>query len=293
MRPYVRIGSRLRGAVGPSALAVGIAASDVVGALSGVGSGPLLALTVAVVVVTALVLAGRGGSGPSARELGLRRPRAALTGIGVMGGAAAVVLLGDCLLGGTRVTGIDLEMLLTFLLANGSLAIVQEAVPEELALRGHTVAVLRRGHGAVVTVVGSALAFVAAATAGAALGSAITWLLGLSTGPVRFAPGAQPVLDYVVLIALFGVVLALLRLVCASLWASIAGHLTFLLVNRVLIVPRPDTGVAVDTPAGAELLVPAYLLVAALLLLGAGAARRRRDRCPPRGADRPAVRLVE
>lgn len=281
-------------AAGPLLLALGLASSTVVAADVGVAAGVVPALVVAVVVVPAVVLIARRSPGGIAGGLALRRPAASVVGVAVVGGSAAVVLAGDALLGGTRIVALDPGVLLGWLAATVALAVLQEVVPEELALRGLTVSVLRGRAGPVVVVSGSAVVFAMAAVLGSALGSGATQLFGLTTSGVRFAPEGQRPLDYVVLLVLFGVVLGLLRVVTDSVWAPMSGHVTFLVLNRLFVVPRDDTGLAVETAPGAELLAVVHLLLAAVTLaFVAGTARRRRvtgDNPPPRDTDGQTTR---
>jgi hypothetical protein len=71
-----------------------------------------------------------------------------------------------------------------------------------------------------------------------------------------------------ILLTIFGATLIIARSVTGSLWAAIAVHLTFLMVNRLVLTYPQDTGWSVGlTSPDAILLIPTYLVVTAGLFL--------------------------
>lgn len=284
----VRVGTVLAGPV--VFVAAGWVAAGVVGAVG--GPVPVVsAVVVGVLAIPALLLLARR-SGAAVDVLALRRPRAAWWGLAALGGPAAVVIALDALTGGVRVVAVDPGALAVFLLVNTVLALLHEALPEELAFRGLAFGTLARRGGAGRAVVVTTTLFALGVPLGIAAGS---WLTG---DPVRFAPAGEHPVDYVVLLVLFGTVLALLRAVTGSLWACVAAHVLFLTLNRLLLTGGAvDSGVTLALPDGAPLLVGLYLLLAVVVLAAAwwrrasGSRTRRvsRDRVasPPGGGRTP------
>ncbi|MCD5309516.1 CPBP family intramembrane glutamic endopeptidase [Kineosporia babensis] len=200
--------------------------------------------------------------------LALARPGQALTGILVTFAAAAVVIGPAWLAGWISFTSLDGAALLGFLVVNSLVALALEAVPEELAFRGSVYGSLRgalrpRWAGVVATA-----SFVLAPGASIALAAAAGKAFGVVTEPVTFAPGGQDPISYAMLLTCFGAVLLLAREATGSIWTAVGLHLSFLTVNRIVFSDDRDTGIGVSAEAGAELLVLAYLLLAALALAG-------------------------
>ncbi|MCM3340689.1 CPBP family intramembrane metalloprotease [Paenibacillus sp. MER TA 81-3] len=113
------------------------------------------------------------------------------------------------------------------LLINVVFAVLYEALPEELGLRGFLYDVLRHRFPAWLSVLLQTLLFVAVTTA-----------VALIQAFVGLAPGVSLDISYIVIIFCFGVGLQLLRLWTGSLWASIGYHLTYLEIMRFAILPH-------------------------------------------------------
>lgn len=263
-------------------LALGLSGVALAAARGAGASGDALRAVPAAVVLAVtvpLVLAAHGRSRWQS-VLGMRRPVLVLAGAALGLGAAGLVLLADHLAGGARgfaVTGVDVPVLLLWLVVTLALAAALEAVPEELALRGGVFGGLR-GHlpgwlAGLVTTAAFVLAPAAAIWATAQLGE---WM-GVAVPAATFAPGGQDPVSYAVLLAAFGVVLLLVRAVVGSVWACVGYHLAFLVVNRLLLGDPATTGLSLRTGEGAELLVMAYLVLTAAVL-GVVLLRRRGGR---------------
>ena len=208
--------------------------------------------------------------------LALTRPEQVLTGALVTVAAAAVTFGPAFLVGWISSATLEPAALLLFLVTNTVLALMHEAVPEELAFRGSVYGSLRGSEWPKLAGVLATASFVVAPAAAIALTAAAGQVLGIPTEPATFAPGGQDPVAYAVLLTAFGAVLLLAREATGSLWAGIGVHLTFLTVNRILLPSDNfDTGLSVTTEPGVELLVLVYLLLAGL---GFVALRRRRRR---------------
>lgn len=258
---------------GPAAVAVGLAAVGLVAAAGAPLPSPVV---MALVTLPLVALAWRA--------TGLPRPRWRGAGLPVLAvvGSAALVFGVDAAAGGTRVLGVDAAALAGFLALNTVVALALEALPEEAALRGLTFGSLAATP-LLAGVVTTAL-FVVTPAAGMALGAGLGDLLGLPTPPASFAPAGQDPLAYAVLLAVFGALLAIVRATTGSLGACVAVHLVVLTVNRIVLDPDgARTGVAVALPPGGEVLVLAYLALAALALSAVAVARRRAVPAAARG----------
>lgn len=219
-------------------------------------------LTVAVPLV--LVAHGRARWAP---VLALTRPRRAAVGVLVALGSVGAVLLGDHLLGGgVRVVDVDAWRLVQWLVVTLLLAAALEAVPEELALRGGVFGGLRAHLPGWLAGLVTTAAFVIAPAASIWTTAALGRWLEVGVPAATFAPDGQDPVSYAALLAGFGVVLLLVRAVTGSVWACVGFHLAFLVVNRLLLGDVGTTGLALRTGEGAEVLVVAYLGIAALVL---------------------------
>lgn len=158
-------------------------------------------------------------------------------GVTVGVGSALVVWLPAALLGWIRVDSLDPTAFIGFLLLNGLVIVLYEALPEELALRGYAWTNLRDGWGVVVATVVTTVLFP---------------FLGLVVGPVRWAvttvlggTGAEPTViptgndpvEYVLQLVLFGLSLVAARRlpVKGALLIAISFHATQLTVTRILL----------------------------------------------------------
>ncbi|MGW3209216.1 type II CAAX prenyl endopeptidase Rce1 family protein [Streptomyces sp. NPDC001135] len=192
--------------------------------------------------------------------------RAFLTGVGVTAVAAALVLGAGTAAGMLRWTRPDPTALAWFVVSNGMVAFLLEALPEETTLRGHSWAWLRERFGGTGTALGTTAVFLLVPGTSTLVQAGTARLLGAEPVPVGIAPDGQPPVDYLILVSVFGLTLVAARtaLGSAPLWAAIGTHLTFLTVNRVVLEgDKRDAGWSADqTTPDAILLIPAYLILA-------------------------------
>ncbi len=243
---------------------VASAAARSAGASGDVARAVPAAVVLAVAVPLVLVAHGRARW---ASVLALKQPRRAALGVLVALGSVGAVLLGDHLLGGgVAVTDVDAWRLVRWLVVTLLVAAALEAVPEELAFRGGVFGGLSAHLPGWFAGVLTTAAFVVAPAASIWTTAALGRWLGVGVPGVTFAPDGQDPVSYAALLAGFGVVLLLVRAVTGSVWACVGFHLAFLVVNRLLLGDVGTTGLALRTGEGAEVLVVAYLAVAALVL---------------------------
>ncbi|MGY3677576.1 CPBP family glutamic-type intramembrane protease [Streptomyces sp. TE33382] len=248
--------------------ALGPEVADAVGA-SGFVARLIPAVLVSVVAVPLVWLALRRG-GDSLGGIGFGRVggslRALLVGAVVTAGSAALVLGAGTAAGLLRWSRPDLPELAGFLVANGVVALLLEALPEETTLRGYTWTSLRGRFGGVVSALGTTAVFLAVPGLSTVTGAAVARLVGTEAGPVGLAPGGQNPVDYLILLTVFGLMLVVARTAVrrAPLYVAIGAHLTFLTVNRIVFEgDERDAGWSVELSSpDVELLVPVYLLVA-------------------------------
>ncbi|MCF3123565.1 hypothetical protein IPZ68_28220 [Streptomyces arenae] len=264
--------------------ALGPVIADAVG-VSGFAARLIPAALVSVLAVPLVALAPRRRGG-SLKDLGFgvagENLRSLLVGAGVTTAAAALVLGAGTAAGLLRWSRPDLPALAGFLVANGVVALLLEALPEETTLRGCTWSALRGRFGGLVSALGTTAVFLVVPGLSTVVGAAVSRLVGEKADPVGLAPGGGNPVDYLILLTVFGLMLVSARTALrrAPLCAGIGAHLAFLTVNRIAFDGRTrDTGWAVVTSSpDVELLVPVYLLVAIAgfaVLRWAGKRRRR------------------
>lgn len=266
----------VRAGLAMAAMAVGLGTAGAVGetararfGLDGFMPQLLTAFTCFAITVPLVVLLRTRIDRRSLAGLGLtgrHAVRAFIGGIAVTGGAAAVAFAAGTAFGWLRWGAVDWPTLGMFLLGNTLLALLLEAVPEELAFRGYGYRTLNarlRRWTASLVITGLFLLTPAASSVVQAL---VSSLLG---GPARqptFAPPGEEPVSYAILLAVFGFTLLVARITTGSLWTCIALHLTFLTVNRVTLFgdSRGAGWSAEPTTPDALVLVPGYLLLTAL-----------------------------
>lgn len=272
------------------AVALGIAAADLWG-LDGFLARLVPALLVTALVVPTILFLRRRMDRRPLRGIGLVGPftavRTAGLGFGVVLVAALVVLGGATAAGWVTWGAVDPGDLLLFLVTNTLIALLYEAVPEEISLRGYVLTTLRSRYARWVAIVVTTALFVAAASTSVVVGAGLTRLLGVEPIPWGAVPAGEDPVSYVVLLAVFGLMLAFARDASrtASVWTCVGAHLAFLTVNRV-VLSAAGTGVEVVLASpDVLLLVPVYvgLAIVAFAVLG-GRASRRSPREGPRAA---------
>ncbi|MFH6680599.1 CPBP family glutamic-type intramembrane protease [Clavibacter michiganensis] len=223
-------------------LAIGIADAVV----QATGAGLLLeivlqAVLMSAIVVPAVVLLRRRLDRRSLASIGLSRRigRPIALGVGVGAVTGAVVWVPAGLLGWIRVDGVDLAAFAGFLLLDGVVLALYEAIPEELALRGFMWTNLRDGTGLVVATLLTTALF-------PAIGVVIEsgrWILltiaGSDTGAFTPVPEGNDAVVYVLQLGLFGLALVAARRIPmeGALLIAMAFHWTQLTVTRVLLDP--------------------------------------------------------
>lgn len=150
-------------------------------------------------------------------------------------------------------------------------ALLYEALPEELTLRGLVFSGLSMRIHAAAVFIGSIFLFVMVPVATIAL----QVLVGM-------APGNSIDFGYVLLLVLFGSALQLLRMITGALWASVGFHLAYLMIAR-FIFGREDRFLSyTENLPGVSALIILFLLIGSCMVLallnGRHARARRRDK---------------
>ncbi|MEU7576542.1 hypothetical protein AB0B50_02925 [Streptomyces sp. NPDC041068] len=262
------VGGAVMGVALGAGTALGPAIADAVGATGVLAKLiPAALVSLAAVPLVVYALRRRGGSledigfGTAGENL-----RALLVGAGVTTGAAALVLGAGTAAGLLRWSSPELPALAGFLVANGVVALLLEALPEETTLRGYTWASLRVRLGGVGSALGTTAVFLVVPGLSTVVGAVVAPLVGEDADPVGLAPGGGNPVDYLILLTVFGFMLVTARTALrrAPLCVGIGAHLAFLTVNRVVFEgDERGAGWSVEPSSpDVELLVPVYLLVA-------------------------------
>ncbi|MWV48717.1 CPBP family intramembrane metalloprotease [Rathayibacter sp. VKM Ac-2803] len=252
------------------------------------------AVLMSALVVPAIALLRRRVDRRDLRGLGLTRRalRPLSVGVAVGAGSGLAVWLPAALAGWIRVEAVDPVAFAGFLLLNGVVIVLYEALPEELALRGYAWTNLRDGWGpAVATVVTTALFPFLGLVIGPVRWAVTTVLGGAGEEPAVFPAGNDPVV-YVLQLVLFGLALVAARRlpIEGALLVAIAFHATQLTVTRTLLggMTWAPSGWRVEfVEPDAIALVLLHILVAGAVLVGMRWARERAGRRRLRTRDRP------
>ncbi|WP_329562765.1 hypothetical protein OG711_35445 [Streptomyces uncialis] len=288
----------LGGLVMATSLGAGTAVGSVLTKAAGLDGVPARLVSAALVsaIATPLVLLAARRARLPARLLGTGGPRAMfrafLAGSGVMAAAAALVMGAATAAGLLRWSAPDLVTLAGFLVTNGVVALLLEAWPEEVTLRGYTWAALRERFRGLCAGLATTVVFLLVPGASTVVRAVVGRALGEDeVPPLGLAPPGQSTADYLILLAVFGSALVVARTAVpgpAPLGAAIGAHLVFLTVNRVVFdgEARGAGWSAELSSPDAALLVPAYLLVA---VAGFRLYRRVRPPVPARRYDCPGT----
>ncbi|MEV5539953.1 CPBP family glutamic-type intramembrane protease [Saccharopolyspora shandongensis] len=264
-----------RAVLGPIAMAFALGVATAVAPATGddgfaVRLLPAVLTSLIAVPVVVLLWRRRGGLRGLGLTAGLRGLRGFLLGCVVTAGSAALVFGAGTAAGWLRWAALDLGSLVVFLITNAIVAFLLEALPEELTLRGHAWCTLRSRFGRWAAAVGTTAMFLVVPAASSLVAAGVAVLGGGSPGAIGWAPAGEDPVSYLILLTVFGVALIAARGATGSLWTSVATHLTFLSVQRIVLDgERRDAGWSAEmTTPDALLLVPAYLLLAAVVFLG-------------------------
>lgn len=223
-------------------LGTAIGISEALGRLFGWGR--LAEVLLQAVLMTALVVPGIG---LLRRRLDHRR----LEGLGLSRSAARPLVLGvavaaftgllvwapAAMAGWIRVEELDVGVFLGFVLLNGVVLALYEALPEELALRGYAWTNLRDGWGMVVATVVTTALFPFIGVVVGPVRWAITTVSGADGGNIEVFPGGNDPFAYIAQLVLFGLALVAARRIPlpGALLIAIAFHWTQLTITRTVL----------------------------------------------------------
>jgi hypothetical protein len=237
------------------------------------------------IVVPAVLLLRRRLDRRSLAGLGLSRRigRPIALGVGVGAVTGAVVWVPAGLLGWIRVDDVDLAAFVGFLLLNGVLLALYEAIPEELALRGYMWTNLRDGTGLVVATLLTTVLFPATGVVIESGRWIVRTIAGSDTGAFTPIPGGNDAIVYVLQLGLFGLALIAARRIPmeGALFIAMAFHWTQLTVTRVLLDPMGWASSGWDVAfvePDAIALVLVHIVLAGIVFV---AVRKRMERRQP------------
>lgn len=263
------------GLIAVGAIGGGGLLGDAVSNFSGLTGFPAQLLTgflISVLAVSLVLLATRVLAQATPEWLGLTGLRSSalafLKGAGITLGCAVLVFGTATAVGWVSWGEFHLGALLAFIIGNAVVAMLLEALPEELALRGYVFSSLRTRYGPDITVFLTTIVFVVVAMA---ISLVFTVPEAIAAGDVallRVSPEGQGSWDYIMFIVLLGILLGYARLATKrqSIWTCIGVHLMVLTVNRVTVFGgSASTGLPMNLEANlAFLLVPTYLTLAVI-----------------------------
>lgn len=230
------------------------------------------AITAAVVIPSIMILRRRLGedSRPSKHRLPLTWMRPAAIGASVGLGTATVTWLPAVWVGWIRVESISVPQLLIFLAVNTLIALLYEALPEELALRGYAWESLRQCFRPISAAAGVTTLFCLTNIGISTVQTVSALLLGVRADGITLSPGGTDPVAYFVQISLFGLALIAARSLPTpgALAAAVAFHLVHLTVNRLLFggLGGFDTGVEASVVVpDAVVLVLVHIILSGLV----------------------------
>lgn len=278
------------GAIMAVALGVGTGlgglASDRAG-MTGLAARLPPALLTSLIAVPLVLVLRRRWDHRSLRGLGLTgfgaSVRGFVLGVTVTLASATLVFAAGTAAGWVQWRPVHPTTLLVFVLGNGLVAVLLEALPEELTMRGYAWTALRERHRAAIAAAVTTLVFLVVPGISTVVGAAVAAATDGPPSPVGIVPAGNDPVSYPVLLTVFGLTLVAARTATSSrsLWTCVGTHLTFLTVDRVVLFGRQRAAgwSAELTTPDAVLLVPAYLLLTALVYVALDRLRgRRRNR---------------
>jgi membrane protease YdiL (CAAX protease family) len=236
------------------------------------------------VAIPAVLFLRRRVDGRDLRSMGLAPAGRALRGI--LGGVIVTVGVGVAVLAVASGAGAitwntpDPVQLTYFLLTNAVIALLLEALPEEIVYRGYVLTTLSETGRVVLAPVLTTVLFAIMPGFGTVLDRLAQMALGLPAGPIGFAPPGRHPVDYLILMVVFGAALVAVRLATGSVWPGVGVHIGFLTINRIVLEGGSrEAGLeARFTDPAVILLIPAYVLVAALVVVAVRIGPRLRGR---------------
>ncbi|GAB3302969.1 CPBP family glutamic-type intramembrane protease [Pseudoclavibacter terrae] len=219
-----------------SALLFGVDAT----AASGFGSRVLVACCVTLVVVGAVLLLRRRWDRRSLTGIGLTGLRADASGfalgLGTLVAAGVAMLLALDVTGVISLIALDPVRLRGFLGANTVVALLLEAIPEELAIRGYALTNLRDAFPPAAATLLNIATFLVVPVLALTLQGALAAARGAGDQILLAPAGEDPIVYYAMLTA-FGYLLICARDATASatVWTSIGAHLGWLTMNRLVL----------------------------------------------------------
>lgn len=219
--------------------------------------------------------------------LGLAKPGSAvrgfLVGLGVTGLAAVVAMAAGSALSWIEWGAIDVATLAIFLATNTVIALLLEAIPEEMTLRGYVWGNLRKRYRPALSAFFVTFLFLLVPGVSTVVSALTRVVLGEPAGHIGLVPEGEDAIIYLALLTLFSIMLITARVALGTVWTGIGAHLMFLTVNRLLVEGEErDTGWSIELVSlDALLLIPMYVMLAVVfyvLLRGANRIRLRRAR---------------
>jgi membrane protease YdiL (CAAX protease family) len=260
---------------GWAVLCLGVGMSITLTKLAGPSAdlGPLAVRAVQAVIAGVIVIPpimilrrrlGEGSRRPRRRPtLTWIRPAAIATGIGVV--TAAATWAPAIWAGWVRVGSVSVQQLLVFLAVNTLIALLYEAIPEELALRGYAWDSMRQRFEPIIAAAVVTVLFCATYTGISAVQTGSALLLGVGADGIRPSPDGIDPFSYFLQLSLFGLTLIAARSlpVPGAVAAAVSFHLVHLTVNRLLFggLGGFDTGVEASVAPDASILVLVHIIL--------------------------------
>lgn len=270
------VGAAGRAILAACVMGLALAVATWAGALLGLAASPdhpllarlAVAAAVTVVVVALIVLLCRRGDRAPLSSIGLTGTvadvRGFLLGAGIVLATGLVAIGALTVFGAARWSDFDPLTLLVFLTTNAIVALLFEALPEEISIRGYALTVLRRYFSQSIATVLNIATFLLVPLIALSAHALLERTRGETESVFALAPGGQDALMYYLMLTVFGLLLIRARdsTASATIWTCVGAHLAWLTVNRVVLDQAP--GVQVDLGEIATLLFFAIYVSAAI-----------------------------